>query len=266
MWRQIVPESSDALDDLYRMISDVPAVLERATSLPSIANTNALIKESAAVAQSIFNIQNSFELWHDDFWKASPTPRAWLVPSCAANPADVDPSNRIFPVCFEFESLNVSVLVALCWAICVHLHSNIIQIYELLQAKLGHPIELEALLFETSTAVADETEQYSSRKISPSSAQNGCLLHQIKSEATKLARYVCQSMEYHHRVDMGTYGAHAVTYASWSARQYFRLHPGHEREWSWLQNMHKMEGPDTRWGVSMMIFEDIPERLGSISI
>lgn len=247
------------------MASDAPAVLERATSLPAIGSRNRLIKESAAVVQSIFNIQKHFELWDDNFWKSSPTPRAWLVPSCATNPADVDLSNRIFPVCFEFESLNVSVLVTLCWGIRLHLHSNIIQIYELLQAKLGHPIELEVLLFETTTTRANDTEQYSDRKSSSTNARNGRLLHQVKSEATKLVRYVCQSMEYHHRVDMGTYGAHAVTYSSWSARQYFRLHRGHEREWSWLQNMHKMEGPGTRWGVTMMIFKDIPESLVGIS-
>jgi hypothetical protein len=243
----------------------VPAVLERATSLSSIVDRNAFLKESTAVVQSMFTMLKSFQAWHDDFWKASPTPRAWPVPSRAVNPADVEPSNKIFPFCFEFESLNVSVVITMCWAITVTLHSNIIQICELVQVKLGHPIELEDLLVETGITVVDEANQYSSQKSSPSSAHKGCLLYQIKGEGTKLARYLCQSMEYHHRVDMGTYGGHAVTYSSWSARQYFRLHPGHEREWSWLQNMHKMEGPGTRWGIAMMIFEDIPEPLGGLS-
>lgn len=245
------------------MVSDVPAALERATSLPSIGNTNSLLKESKVVAQSIFTMLKSFEKWHDDFWEASPTPRAWLIPSRATNPADIDPSNRIFPVCYEFECINVSVIVAMTWGICVQLLSNIIQIHDLAQARLGHPIELEDLLFETSSLVVDKAKQYSSETIS--SAQKHSLLHRIKSEGTKLARYVCQSMEYHHRTDMGTYGGHAVTYSSWSARQYFKLHPGHEREWSWLQNMHKMHGPGTRWGLSMMVFEDIHESLSGLS-
>jgi hypothetical protein len=247
------------------MISDVPAALEKATSLPSIVNENALIEESKTVSKSILTMLKTFEKWHHDFWKASPTPRAWSVPSHAVNPADVGPSNRTFPFCFEFESLNVSVLVALCWGISVHLLSNIIQIYELVQRRSSHLVELEDLLPETSTAVVDEAKQCPSQTFPTFGEHKGRLLHQMKSEGTKLARYICQSMEYHHRIDTGTYGGHAVTYSSWSARQYFRLHPGHEREWSWLQNMHKMEGPGTRWGLSNMLFEDIPEPLGGLS-
>ncbi|KAF4619074.1 hypothetical protein G7Y89_g14774 [Cudoniella acicularis] len=116
IWRQIVTESSfnDALDEVYQMIADIPTLLERAVALSPIDDRNVLLKESAAVAQSILAMVKSVESWHDEFWKASPTPRSWSVPSCTSNLADVDPSNKIFPFCFEFESLSVAVTVVMC--------------------------------------------------------------------------------------------------------------------------------------------------------
>lgn len=61
------------------MISDMPAALERAASLPSIINENALFEESKAVLQSILIMLKSFEKWHHDFWKASPTPTTYIM-------------------------------------------------------------------------------------------------------------------------------------------------------------------------------------------
>ncbi|KAI1643514.1 uncharacterized protein F4817DRAFT_349552 [Daldinia loculata] len=269
IWRQIVTESglAVALDEVYRMIADFPGILERAVALPSISDQSVLLKESAAVTQSILAMVESVESWHDGFWKASPTPRSWSVPSRAVNPADADPSNKIFPFCFEFESLSVAVPVVMCWSVSTQLYSTVIQIHSLVQARLGRQIDLKDLLSQAGATVIDAA--------SPSESPNritllpntgtGRSIQDIQSEGTRMARYVCQSMEYFHRIEMGTYGGHATTYPSWSARQYFRLHPGHEREWLWIQNMHMMEGPNTRWGLSMMTFADIAEPLGGWS-
>ncbi|KAI9742973.1 MAG: hypothetical protein M1818_003268 [Claussenomyces sp. TS43310] len=269
IWRHIVTDFgfNEALDEVYQMIADIPTLLARAITLSSIDDQSTFLKESAAVAQSVLAMVKSVESWHDEFWKASPTPRSWSVPSCAANPADVDPSNKIFPFSFEFESLSVAVPVVMCWSVIAQLYSNVIQIHDLVQARLGCYIELEALLAQANNIVVDatSTSEASSQNTPLFTADKGRLIQEIHSEGTRMARYVCQSMEYHHRIEMGTYGGHATTYPSWSARQYFRLHPGHEREWSWLQNMHKMEGPGTRWGLSTMAFADIIEPLGGLS-
>lgn len=241
------------------MVADIPAILEKADTLPSISDQDVLVRESASAVRALLGMVKSVERWNDEFWKASPSPRAWSVPSCAVNPADVDPSNRVFPLCFEFESLNVAVAVVMCWSVAAQLYSNVIQIHDLVQGRLGRSMTLEHLLASTNPITLDSAQplEPSSRDAPSFSLDKSRSIQDIQSEGTRMARYICQSLEYFHRTELGTYGGHATTYPSWSARQYFRLHPGHEREWSWLQNIHKMEGPGTRWGLSMMTFADI---------
>ena len=245
------------------MLADIPATLEQAVSLPSIDDRSHLLEESAKVIQSMLAIVESIKSWHEEFRKTSPTPQSWSVPSTASNPADIDSSNKIFPFCFEFESLNVAIPILMCWGVTAQLNSNVIQIHDLVQTRLGHHIELHDLLSQATTTTPPDSTSTSS----PSSNQNPpnqqYSIQEIKKEGTTMARYVCQSLEYFHRTEMGTFGGQATTYACWSARQYFRLHPGHEREWSWLQNIHNMKGPGTRWGLSMMRFIDLDGPLGS---
>ncbi|KAI1084798.1 hypothetical protein F5B20DRAFT_523241 [Whalleya microplaca] len=268
IWRQIVTEScfNGALDEIFQMSADIPAILEQAVALTSISDASILLRQSATVAQSILAMVKSIEGWHDASFQASPTPQARLVASCAINPADTDPSSKIFPLCFEFESLSVAVPIAMYWSVAAQLYSNVIQIHDLVQARLGRHIGLEELLAQADTTVVGaESPLDVSSQTTPFTAQKCRSIQDIQNEGTKMARCVCQSLEYFHRIEMGTYGGHATTYPSWSARQYFRLHPGHEREWLWVQNMHKMEGPGTRWGLSMMTFADIVEPLGGWS-
>lgn len=249
------------------MFAFIPPILQRARSLPSISDQHIFLKKCAEVAQSMLATTKVVQLWHDNFWKTSPTPRYWTVPSRATNPADIDHSDKTFPLCFEFQCVPVSVAVMLCWSVIAQLNSNVIQIYDLVQARLGASIELEDLLAQTDATVVDPASmlEAASEITPPSTAEKGRLIQEIQSEGTKMARYICQSMEYYHRIEMGTIGGQATIYPSWSARQYFRLHPGHEREWSWLQNICKMKGHGTRWGLRTMRFADIVEPLGGFS-
>ncbi|KAI1772921.1 hypothetical protein F4818DRAFT_443804 [Hypoxylon cercidicola] len=262
MYRRAITESSIScpLDEVFRMTADIPAILEQAVALCSIRDHDALLRESAAVTQSILAMVKSFEVWLDECWKASSSLRVWSVPSRAVNLADVDPSNKNFPYCFEFESLVVGVPVVMCWAVATQLYSHVIQIYDLVQARLGRHITLQYLLTQADTTVVDAASHDSPLL----TADRGRSIQDVRDEGTRMARNVCQSMEYMHRIEMGTYGGHSTTYPTWSARQYFRLHPGHEREASWLQNMHKMEGTGTRWGLSLMTFADIEEPLAGL--
>lgn len=268
IWRQIVTESgsSGSLDEVYRMIADIPVLLERAVLLPSIGDQSSFLRESAIVAHASLTVVNSVESWLAEFWKASPKPLAWSIPSSASNPADVDPSSKIFPFCYEFESPSVAVTLVTSWAVIAQLYSNVIQVHSLVQTKLGHHIELESLLTranaETPLAEMASSSEASTQGILSSTAGRGRSIQDIRNEGTRMARYVCQSKEYFQRTEMGTLGSHATTYPIWSARQYFQLHPGHERECLWLQNIHNMSGPGTRWGLSMMTFADIAEPLG----
>ncbi|KAI0427920.1 hypothetical protein F5Y09DRAFT_332959 [Xylaria sp. FL1042] len=273
IWRQIVHESgfNGALDEVYHMIGDVPTMLGQAATLSFIADANVLLNESAIVVRDMLAIVDIIEAWHDAFWKAAPTntPRYRLVPSTAINPADRNGDggeDKVFPYCFEFESLNVGVPIVMCWAVIAQLYSNIIQICELVELRLGYPhrIALGALLARIDDTNASSVDM-SSLPLAAAATSNkkNMSIDNIASEGTRMARYVCQSLEYYHRVEMGTYGGHSTTYPCWSARQYFRLHAGHEREEAWVRNIHNMKGPGTRWGLSMMTFADVAEPLGS---
>ncbi|KAI8944140.1 hypothetical protein F4801DRAFT_572747 [Xylaria longipes] len=267
IWRQIVNETgfNGALDEVYIMIADIPTMLGQAVTLSSIRDPDIFLKESAVVAQSMLAMVKSVEFWHDEFCKASPTPRYWSVPSSAANPADINVATKVFPSCFEFESLSAANPVAMCWAIAAQLYSNIIQIHDLVEVRLGCHIALGDMLAQADTTAVDAAGSSFVVSNLPFTADKDQFIEDITSQGTRMARYVCQSLEYFHRTEMGTYGGHSTTYPCWSARQYFRLHPGHEREWSWLKSMHKMESPGTRWGLSMMTFADIDEPLSGFT-
>ncbi|KAI1767478.1 hypothetical protein GGR53DRAFT_112461 [Hypoxylon sp. FL1150] len=264
--RRIVlqPNLDSPLEEVFQMSADVPSILEQAVALSSVTNHDALLSESATLAKSFLAMVESFESWLDACWKASSTLRVWSVPSRVTNPADTDPSEKVFPFCFEFESLVVAVPVIMCWAVIAQLYSNVIQIHDLIEARLGRRITLQHLLAQAgAVAVIDGpgASGASGQSTPLPTAGEGRSIEDIRAEGTKMARNVCQSLQYMHQVEMGTYGGHATTYPAWSARQYFRLHPGHEREAAWLQNTHKMKGPGTRWGLAQMRFADIDKPL-----
>lgn len=259
VWRQIVLEPGgirSALDQVYQMVADVPALLEQAVSLTRIDANGTLLENSSAVTKSLLSMAKSLRIWHDEFREASPTSHYWLAPSRVAKPANTDNEERLFPLCFGFQSLDSAVPIVMCWAVLAQLYSHVIQICDLVQSRLDHHIDVEDLLSRREITAA------SSRQSSePSATDRDDPAIDAQREGGMMARSVCQSLEYFHRVEMGTYGSHATTYPCWSSRQYFRLHPGYERELSWVQNVHQMEGDGLRWGLSMMTFADIYEPL-----
>lgn len=263
MWRQIVSQPGSihsALDRVYEMVADVPALLEQAVSLSQIGAQSTLLEKSSAVMKSLRAIANSLRLWHDEFCEASPTPQYWLVPSRVASPDGSDNAERLFPLCFEFLSLDAAVPIVMCWAVAAQLYSHVVQICDLVQSKLDSHIDVGYLL-----SPSDITAPSSGISLTPVAVDNDHPEIDAEREGAKMARSVCQSLEYFHRVEMGTYGSHATTYPCWSSRQYFRIHPGYERELSWVQNVHRLEGDGMRWGLSMMTFADIPEPLLGLS-
>lgn len=250
IWRQVSAEPALALGDVFRMVSKIPVILEQACALPSISDLDLFSDTASHVVQEMFSSVRTLDMWINEFISTFPNNRYWPVQSIARNVAD-NGQHRVFPTCFEFQTISIAAPIVQTWAALAQLYSNIIQIHDLVQARLGQPISLEELQTTPGAMIELEGENLS--------------IAEIQAEGTRMLRNVCQSMEYFHRMEMGTYGNHAITYPAWSARQYARLHPGHERELTWLQNMHKMEGSGTRWGMSKMTFADIAEPIGGWS-
>ncbi|KAI0157868.1 hypothetical protein GGR52DRAFT_586651 [Hypoxylon sp. FL1284] len=262
IWQQIVTESSfkGPLDEIMNMAAGIPAILEKATTLSSIGDQAILLAESAKVTQSMLARAKTLKTWLDGFWRSWPRPRAWLIPSLASNPADIDSTNKVFPLCYEFESHLSGVPLFMSWGLITQLYSHVIQIHDLVQERLGRSITLQYLLAQADAARADSVETSSQNAQSLITDEHRSI-RDIHDEGAGIARQLCQALEYFHRIDMGTYGGQSITFPAWIARQFFRLHPGHEREASWLENMHNMKGQSTRWGLSMMTFADVAEPL-----
>lgn len=239
--------------------------MEQAVALSRIDRPEDLVKGSSAVIKLLFEVLQSLESWHDEFCQNMTTPPYWLVPSCAVSPASPSSSaEKVFPSCFKFQSLDVAVPVAMYWAVAAQLYSCIVQICGLVKLRLGHEMDLELVPLAAPTiTVPTSPPEASNHSVSSVDKHDQHAPLDIQEEGAKMARFCCQSMEYFHQVEMGTYGGHATTYPCWSARQYFRLHPGYESELSWVMSMHRLEGPGMRWGLSMMTFADIPTALGA---
>ncbi|KAI1117883.1 hypothetical protein F5Y14DRAFT_327186 [Nemania sp. NC0429] len=257
IWRQVIKECglNGPLDEVFHMIADVPTMLGQAVTLSSIGDLSLFVKESAAVAQSMLQQVKTIETWLDDFLQDPATSRFWWIPSNADNPADKGRSDIVFSSCLEFETLTIASPVAMCWAVITQLLSNVIQIHNLVTVRLDDHIELDTFLAQADVPGIDRPKSPSVSTSAPRSIDT------LKREGANMARYVCQSLEYFHRTEMGTFGSHVTTYPRWSARQYFRLHPGYERERAWIENISGMTGPDTHWGLTMMEFPDIVQPL-----
>ncbi|KAI1178868.1 hypothetical protein F4777DRAFT_38469 [Nemania sp. FL0916] len=255
IWRQVIKECgiNGPLDEVFHMIADVPTMLGQAVTLSSISNLNIFTNESAVVVQAMLEKARTIETWIDKFLSDSTTPRFWQMPSRANSPADASLSDKVFPTYFEFEDITVGTPLTMCWAVIAQLLSNVLQIYDLVTRRLDHHIEFETFLAQAHVAGRDT--------LGPTSASEPQSIEEIKRDGSNMARCVCQSLEYFYQIDMGTWGSHATTYPRWSARQYFRLHSGYERERAWVEDIVKMKAPGTRWGLTMMEFPDIAEPL-----
>jgi hypothetical protein len=80
----------------------------------------------------------------------------------------------------------------------------------------------------------------------------------IRSEADRLARMICQSVEYCHRQEMGTIGPQSSTYGRWVVGRYYR-EAGLRRELDWCLNIKNMSGPNSRCGITVMILAEDPD-------
>jgi len=126
--------------------------------------------------------------------------------------------------------------------------SNMIQIYDEIQDQHDNPTPLEKIVgLRDSEANSDQGIP---------SVYDRPSVDAIKAEADRLARYICQSIEYLYRVDHGILGPQSTTYSQSVLRKFFRETKGYERELAWILQVKGMQGPGHRVGVELMTFQD----------
>jgi hypothetical protein len=222
-----MPDKSnlDPLDQLIAIVCELPQALDSATKLFPIGQSRD--SEVKAAVTALWSIMGDICVWQTKLCAASPTPLYTAVPSNLDNPSDDTHDMKLFPFALEFRSSQTATCFVASWAFQLH-------IYTVLQR-----------LFEER----GEAENTPSRFVHVHNSMGS-----IQHEANKLARLLCQSIEYCHRIEMGTFGPQTTVYPQWIMRQFFARR-GAERELQWCRNIGNMSGIGTRCGIKLMSFQ-----------
>jgi hypothetical protein len=169
-------------------------------------------------------------------------PLYWALPSSVDNPADDPYESKLFPFALQFASLEAASQVVLWWAIVLQVLCSMIDLH---QHFFGN---------YTPGPGSDQSCEDAKGQV-PRLSSRFPTISSIKEEADRLARCLCQSIEFCHKVENGTIGPQMTTYAQWVLKSYFREF-GYERELAWCLNIKNMRGPGFRHGIELMGFQD----------
>jgi hypothetical protein len=104
------------------------------------------------------------------------------------------------------------------------------------------------------TSIVQQTKGGNTLKLEKSSTgELSWSLLSIQREADRLARFLCQTLEYCFRYEMGTLGAQTTCHPQWALKNYFRQ-IGLQRELEWCKNITYMHGNSLRSGLTLMLF------------
>jgi len=241
---QIMSTSSehDSFHGLIDIACEVPVLLEESDMLLASRSIMpeqwraGLFKASLAVLEKLHDR-------HQKYRAKTGRPLYWAMPSGVDNPADDPYNSKLFPFALQFESLETASQVVLWWAIILQVLCSMIDLY---QHFFGSSALLSTLDQSKSDDLTGSEPRLNSRFPTISS---------VKEEADKLARCICQSIEYCHKIENGTIGPQMTTYAQWVLKSYFRRFHC-ERELVWCLNIKNMSGPGFRHGIELMGFQD----------
>ena len=232
----------DSLHDLLDIACEVPILLEETDKLTASLNlipkqlNPSLFKASLSVLEKLNNC-------HQEHRARTGRPLYWTMPSGVDNPADEPYNSKLFPFALQFDSLETASHVVLCWAIILQVLCNMIVLHQHFFGDSTLPLAF------------DESNIEDPPGMEPLLNLRFPTMSSVKEEADKLARCICQSIEYCHKIEGGIIGPQMTTYAQWVLKSYFRrFHQ--ERELAWCLNIKNMRGPGFRHGIELMGFQD----------
>ena len=232
----------DSFHELIDAVSEVPVLLEQFDVLitsrdiiPIHLWTN-IFNSSLAVLEKLYNHNKKFIAENE-------LPLYWAAPSIAHNPADDAYENKLFPFAIQFKSLEIASQLLFWWAIVVQALCSMIDLYEQFYGSSAVPSSFETPTVEDGTG--------------PEPLLNSRFptISSVKEEAEKLARYICQSIEYCYKMENGTMGPQITAYAQWVVGSCFRKFQ-YKRELAWCLNIKDMRGPGFRHGLELMGFKE----------
>lgn len=201
-------------DDPFDQVIDLAADLPQLFELAA-KGVDAI--EGAPITDVLHDMLRQFRSLQTNLRAKSPVPLYTAVPSRSTNPADDFNESKLYPIVLHFRSLQVAGYTILSWAFQLHIHILLIR-----------------LASEENGVEANVSE--------------------LKSEANGLAHYLCQSIEYCHRVEMRAIGPQAMSYAKWVMQRYFERF-GTNQELDWFRNVANMRGTGMRFTIKLMTFD-----------
>ncbi|EXJ87785.1 hypothetical protein A1O1_04712 [Capronia coronata CBS 617.96] len=258
-------EQYDSLHALIDVAWEVPVLLEEMDQLTSSCNTTMpvngharedLLKPSLAVLEKLYERQERYKV------EKGTSLLYWAVPSSVDNPTD-DGGPKLFPFALQFESLETACHMILWWAIVLQVLGSMIDLHEHF---FGTSATATTTTPTTLPSTSDSKVARARGPESESESESGPLLFSysessptsissIVEQADKLARYICQSIEYCYQLENGIIGPQLTAYAQWVTKLYFRRFR-RDRELAWCSNIKNMRGPGFRHGIELMGFQD----------
>jgi hypothetical protein len=229
----------DSFQGLIDVAYEVPVLLEESETL--IASCNILPEQwRASLLEPSLAVLEKLHDRHQKYRAGNARPLYWAMPSGVDSPADDTYKSKLFPFALQFESLETATQVILWWAIVLQVLCSMIDLYQ-------H--------FFGSSILSSAFNQSKSEGPEPLLNSRFPTISSVKEEADKLARHLCQSIEYCHKIENGTIGPQTTTYPQWVLKSYFqKFH--YERELVWCLNIKNMRGPGFRNGIELMGFQD----------
>jgi hypothetical protein len=263
-WRRLKYTNSYAkageFDELIDILGEVPVLLEETEALLKQSKIGATLVWATPLIRSYASIAQRLYSWQEQLRGTSDTPLYWAAPSSLSYGPEARDAENLFPLILHFRSPTVAIPLILSWAVLVQIYCSLSRIYELTeQNSSGH-----------ESGLPEICEKYTGNPLHDATNENGLSCRESTgplslewpsralciAEGNKLVRFLCQSMEYCHKIDFGTLGPQAVTYPQWIMRRYFRFRPGYERELKWCYDFKTMAGPGFRCGIKIMDFGD----------
>jgi hypothetical protein len=236
VWRQLinVDGSVDSLEGLVNIISEVPILLEDTDHVVASGIS------SPELLQALIQIFQRFNAWQHSYKSRSEGPMYWAVPSRLHNPSDDAFANKLFPFALEFTSLNMAIQ-------CSFSSAVMLQVLTAALLLLGNGSS-------PYMSIVEQRKDDNMLKLHTwSMGETSWSLLSIQHEADRLARFLCQTLEYCFRYEMGTLGAQTTCHPQWAFKSYFQQ-AGLQRELEWCKNIKCMHGNSLRSGLALMLF------------
>jgi len=224
--------NTDPLDILVDVVCELPHEVEKFESSIQICRSH-----DVSAMEALLEVLATIFEWQSHLRQSSNAQLYSAKPAQLTNPADDSYEGPLFPFALNFRSIRIGTYFVLSWGLQLQICATLLNAPE---EMLQHVRDITPWAVTSSSAEIDGSPP--------------TLRRVLKAEADRIARLLCQTVEYCHRPEMGIFGPQTMLYTQWMMRSYFRqVEAG--RELQWCLNIPNMRGAPTRCSIRTMSFE-----------